>query len=886
MKKLVFLPLLFAAMLVNARNYYLSNSGSDAAAGTIGAPWATMAKVNASMASFVAGDSILLQRGGTFFGTLTVSKSGIVIGAYGTGGRPVLTGFYAVPSWTSVGGSRWTATIPAGLNNVRLLTLNDRVIRVGRFPDYVDGFGGWLRYTNGLSAVSPVTVTASSAVASNLADGELVLYKNNWNLDVMPINSISGNNITCSNPAGMYGIAANGFAGGNWGFFVQNSINALNVQNEWHYSNSSKVLTIFSNADPSTLGVIKIPIVTNLVVLGGSSNVTLDNLDIQGCSEKAVVSTGGSNQTVKNCRVRFAQGWGIDLRCTNAVIQNNLVRDIGSNGIWVSRSATVTGNTVETCGNVEGLAGLTNSGAGTQGNQDNQHTGIEIETGDVTNGSPVVCRLNKIDSIGYAGIRFYGSSILIEKNVIDYPCISKSDGGGIYSWDNDGQKTFINRRLKNNLILNSGKFLFGASTPGLNTQGYGIYCDNGTSNVLIDSNVVGPSLYNQNASYQGCSPGAVTNTTDDGAYYLNGVKNLTLRGNIAFGWPNAVILWRYPNVFGGDVTGTRIVGNALYVNNGGTNLCSWNNSFKYHTYDGSTIAQIRSQVQSFTLIDSNYVSNFAPSPYMYKGDAVNPGGPVKLAQWQSFSGKSANDVAFPSGAPTFVFNPTDKDSIIYFVGFSKKDYKGTVYNNQYTIPAFYANILFDNGLTPIVLPVTLVEFTARKDRDSRNLVSWKTANEQNSSYFAVERSSDGRSFTEIGRVSSTNRGAEVNQYSFSDVQPLFGANYYRLKMVDRDGSFRYSNIVLLGQKVTGSIQIENLALNASNGTMIIGLSTDREQRVSYSIVSTNGVVLSNQLVQLRPGFNRFISNAQLSNALYFVRVTANDQTITRSVLAQ
>jgi hypothetical protein len=185
-----------------------------------------------------------------------------------------------------------------------------------------------------------------------------------------------------------------------------------------------------------------------------------------------------------------------------------------------------------------------------------------------------------------------------------------------------------------------------------------------------------------------------------------------------------------------------------------------------------------------------------------------------------------------------------------------------------------------------VLPVTLVEFTARKDRDSRNLVSWKTANEQNSSYFAVERSSDGRSFTEIGRVSSTNRGAEVNQYSFSDVQPLFGANYYRLKMVDRDGSFRYSNIVLLGQKVTGSIQIENLALNASNGTMIIGLSTDREQRVSYSIVSTNGVVLSNQLVQLRPGFNRFISNAQLSNALYFVRVTANDQTITRSVLAQ
>ncbi len=886
MKKLLLLPLLLAAMLVNARNYYISNAGNDAGAGTLADPWSSMTKVNSSMGSFLAGDSILFQRGGTFFGTLSITKSGIVFGAYGSGNRPILTGFYTIPSWTAAGTNLWSAIVPGGLNNVRLLTINDRVTRVGRFPDYTDGPSAWIRYSNYLGAVSPVTVTAGSAVNANLSDGELVLYKNNWNLDVMPITGISGNNITCTNPAGMYGITANAFSGGNWGFFVQNSINALNLQNEWHYNNATKVVTLYSTSNPATIGTIKIPRLTNLVLIGASSNVTLENLDIQGCSEKAIISTGGSNQTIKNCAVRFAQGWGIDLRGSNVVIQNNLIRDIGSNGIWISRSAVITGNTVETCGNVEGLAGLTNTGAGTQGNQDNQHTGIELETNDITNGNPVVCSMNKLDSIGYAGIRFYGSNILIEKNVIDYPCIAKSDGGGIYSWDNDGQKTFINRRLKNNVILNSGKFLFGASTPGLNTQGYGIYCDNGTSNVLIDSNVVGPSLYNQNASYQGCSPGAVTNTTDDGAYYLNGVKNLTLRGNIAFGWPNGILMWRYPNVFGGDITGTRIVGNALYVNNGGSNICSWNNSFKYHTYDASSLAQIQAQVQTLTQMDSNYVSNFAPSPYMYKGDAVNPGTSVKLSQWQGYSGKSANDVTFPSATPSFVYNPTNKDTTIFFLGFSKKDYKGVVYNNQATIPAFYANIFFDNGLAPIVLPVTLVEFTARKDRDNRNLVSWKTANEQNSSHFAVERSSDGRSFTEIGRVSSTNRGAEVNLYSFSDVQPLFGANYYRLKMVDRDGSFRYSNIVLLGQKVTGSIQIENLALNASNGTMTIGLSTDREQRVSYSLVSTNGVVLSNQLVQLRPGFNRFISNAQLSNALYFVRVTANDQTITRSVLAQ
>lgn len=887
MKKLVFLPLLFAVMLVHARNYYVSNSGNDAAAGTIQAPWATLAKINSSMGTFLAGDSILFQRGGSFAGTLTVSKGGIVFSAYGVGVRPVLTGFYSIPSWTSIGSNRWTATVPSGLNNVRLLTLNDRVIRVGRFPDYEDGFSAWLRYSNGLAAVSPISVTATQPVATNLADGELVLFKNNWNLDVMPINSISGNTINCTNPAGMYGITANGFAGGNWGFFVQNSINALNVQNEWHYSNATKVLTLYSTVNPSTLGVFRIPVQTNIVLLGSTSNITIDNLDIQGCSEKAIVSTGGSNQTIKNCIVRFAQGWGIELRSTNAVIQNNLVRDIGSNGIWVSRSATITANVVKTCGNIEGLAGLTNSGAGTQGNQDNQHTGIEIETGDVSNGSPVVCRMNKIDSTGYAGIRYYGSNILIEKNVITYPCIAKSDGGGIYSWDQDGGITFINRRVKNNMILNSGKFLYGTSSPGLNTQGYGIYCDAGTSNVLIDSNVIGPSLFSPNASLQGCSPGAVTNTADDGAFYLNGGKNLTVRGNVVYGWPNAIMYWRYGNVANlSNVTGIRIVGNALYVNGGGTNLCSWNKSFVYHTYDNSSIPQIQAQIQNLGVIDSNYVSNFAPSPYMYKGDAVNPGGPVKLAQWQSFSGKSTNDVPFQSGTPTFVANPTDKDTTIYFVGFSKKDYQGRVYNNQATVPAFYANIFFDNGLAPIVLPVTLVEFTARKDRDNINMVSWKTANEQNSSYFAIERSGDGRSFVEIGRVTSNNRGAEMSQYNFSDAQPLFGANYYRLKMFDRDGSFRYSSIVLVGRKVAGSVQIEQLALNATSNSMIIGLSTDRAQRVNYSLVGVNGVVLSNHNVQLQAGFNKFISNPRLSSALYYVRVATGDEIITRSVLAQ
>ena len=689
MKKLLWLLLLPIQLF--ATNYYVSNSGSDAAAGTIAAPWASIAKVNSSMGSFVAGDSVLFQRGGTFTGTLTISK-GIVFSAYGSGSLPVLTGFYTIPSWTAAGTNLWTATIPSGLNNVRLLTINGQITRVGRYPNYVDGFSAWIRYTNSLATSSPVNVSAGSSIPTSFVGGELVLFKNNWNLDIMPITGQSGNTFTCTNPAGMFGIAGTPYGG--CGFFIQNSLAALDVQNEWHYNNTTKVVTIYSTSSPS--GTIKIPRQTNIVTIGSTSNVTLENLDIQGCTEKAVTSTGGSNQTIKNCVIRYAQGWGIDMRGSSALIQGNTIRDIGSNGVWFGNSGTFTGNTLKSIGAWEGLPGLTNSGAGTQSNQDDQYEGVLLQS---SNG--ITCSFNELDSVGYNAIKHYGSNITIEKNFIKFPCITKSDGAGIYCWDNDGTLARTNRRVKNNIIVNSGKILYGTSTPGLNTQSYGIYFDGGSNGALCDSNVIAPANFSQNST---CSN--PTNTSDDAGIMLNGGTNLTIRGNIVYGWPDALEIWK-PAICCVP-SNNRIVGNALYVNGGGTDLCTWNQSLQYHIVDNSTIAQIQTQVQNLGVIDSNYVSDFAPSPFTYKSQAANPGSAVKLAAWRTYSGKDANTVTFPSTSPEFQYNATATPTTYTFTGRQKRDFRGTVYNNSATISAYYGNIFFDNGpaTTPVTLTVT------------------------------------------------------------------------------------------------------------------------------------------------------------------------------------
>jgi hypothetical protein len=90
------------------------------------------------------------------------------------------------------------------------------------------------------------------------------------------------------------------------------------------------------------------------------------------------------------------------------------------------------------------------------------------------------------------------------------------------------------------------------------------------------------------------------------------------------------------------------------------------------------------------------------------------------------------------------------------------------------------------------LPVNLLTFEAVK-QTKKVLLQWTTDNELNADKYIVERSADGITYTSIGNVPAYNSGNK-NNYSFTDLQPLRGLNFYRLKMTDLDGSFRNSPV--------------------------------------------------------------------------------------------
>lgn len=94
----------------------------------------------------------------------------------------------------------------------------------------------------------------------------------------------------------------------------------------------------------------------------------------------------------------------------------------------------------------------------------------------------------------------------------------------------------------------------------------------------------------------------------------------------------------------------------------------------------------------------------------------------------------------------------------------------------------------------VPLPVNLTNFTGKNKPTSISL-NWATTSETNFSHFIVQKSKDAKGFENIGRIESAGFESKKNEYSFIDEKPFAGNNYYRLRMVDKDGTEDYSKMI-------------------------------------------------------------------------------------------
>jgi hypothetical protein len=144
------------------------------------------------------------------------------------------------------------------------------------------------------------------------------------------------------------------------------------------------------------------------------------------------------------------------------------------------------------------------------------------------------------------------------------------------------------------------------------------------------------------------------------------------------------------------------------------------------------------------------------------------------------------------------------------------------------------------------MPVTLIDFNAKA---SGNIVvlSWTSSREENFKHYEVEVSTNGTNFKNIGKVYSKNATAANTAYSFNHLTPSTGFNFYRLKMVDRDGSHSYSNIRVVSfssdvpftvyPNPASSVATINLGTSVKVAEIIIADASGRIQKRISTIAS-------------------------------------------------
>lgn len=171
------------------------------------------------------------------------------------------------------------------------------------------------------------------------------------------------------------------------------------------------------------------------------------------------------------------------------------------------------------------------------------------------------------------------------------------------------------------------------------------------------------------------------------------------------------------------------------------------------------------------------------------------------------------------------------------------------------------------------LPLSLISFSGSKQINDA-LLQWKTANEINVSHFEVQRSNDGQTFTSLGNVA-----AGSSFYSFTDANTFSSRTmaFYRLKSIDTDGRFTYSNIIKLSKLAGAALTVYPNPVN--DVLTISGLN----QNGIVILYSAEGKLLHQQTVSAQ---TMTMDMSKYAKGIYWLQYQYNGETVNQKIIKQ
>ena len=413
--------------------YHVSTSGNNTADGSQSTPWQTVAYAASKTAS---GDQVLLKRGEIFRENNITMPSGIILGAYGTGAKPVVSGAVEITGWTSWAGHTGIYYAPVS-SKIENLFVNNKLMLIARYPNT-----GWILTTGNDAAsriVSATEITANPRNAANYWNDCRMRWRHwNWYYDIRIVQSYTANGTFTLAGSPIQG-DGNGATG--WGFYMDGKLSELDTAGEWFYDAPAGRVYLYPPA-----------------------GIALSQALVEGMT--ATKGLNVSAATVQNISVRHYTKSGIDLDW-RSTIDNCLFEGIGSDsgGSVITENWNSSGTKITHClfrNNLNNAIAVIKDGG--------NHTESLIEFDTIQNngivpgyggkgswhgvgvlqyaGNNLRVRYCRFDSTGYAAILFGSPGNTAEYNFINHALTTMVDGGAIYT--NCDSTTFFR-----NIILNT-----------------------------------------------------------------------------------------------------------------------------------------------------------------------------------------------------------------------------------------------------------------------------------------------------------------------------------------------------------------------------------------------------------------------------------------------
>ena len=178
-----------------------------------------------------------------------------------------------------------------------------------------------------------------------------------------------------------------------------------------------------------------------------------------------------------------------------------------------------------------------------------------------------------------------------------------------------------------------------------------------------------------------------------------------------------------------------------------------------------------------------------------------------------------------------------------------------------------------------VVPVTWLYVKAQL-LDDNSLVQWATANELNSSVFDVEWSTNGVNFSKIGSLNAAGNSTNVSTYNFTHTKPVNSFNYYRIKQIDIDGRFKYSEIVKVLKK-----QKDQILIYPNPATEFIQIDfTSTQKTILVNIFDAIGkLVIQTNVLNVNP---LKINVSALSKGKYYLQLSDGELNVNGKFIKQ